>query len=201
MSTPSAGLQHVLANPAHFEELVGALQNMDNNVRNQAETIFNELKEQPDACVQLLVQTMRHSQATESRMFCAIMLRKVNLLCKGELCPQACSPAFRRVYAHRQRAAPSQHEGWVFIYIMNMICSGWFSSPVQWAPESAETVTHSCVPPHIDPPFSHRTAASAAAQLSMRHGLCLLQRQNMNRRNCFAHLSVPSALHAVGAGQ
>jgi hypothetical protein len=76
-ATPSAQLQAVLANPVIFEELVAALQSSDNAIRNQAEEVFNELKEQPDACITLLVRLLRGSTKVDNRMFCAVMLRKV----------------------------------------------------------------------------------------------------------------------------
>ncbi len=44
---------------------------------HQAEAVFAELKQHPDACAQQLVRTLRTSPSLEARALCAVLLRKV----------------------------------------------------------------------------------------------------------------------------
>ena len=45
---------------------------------HQAEAVFAELKQHPDACAQQLVRTLRTSPSLEARALCAVLLRKVS---------------------------------------------------------------------------------------------------------------------------
>eukprot|EP00879_Flechtneria_rotunda_P032117 GHRR01035274.1.p1 GENE.GHRR01035274.1~~GHRR01035274.1.p1 ORF type:complete len:211 (+),score=79.96 GHRR01035274.1:166-798(+) len=73
----SAGeVQLLIGNPANFELLVQQLLSTDNDSRQQAERVYEALKAHPDACLELLLRTMRQSEKLEHRSFCAIMLRK-----------------------------------------------------------------------------------------------------------------------------
>jgi hypothetical protein len=45
-----------------LEQLVGQLMSPDNNVRNHAETMFNEFKKNPDMLIITLTQLLRSSQ-------------------------------------------------------------------------------------------------------------------------------------------
>lgn len=60
-----------------FESLVQQLLSTDNNIRKNAETLYEQLKKHPDGCLDLLLRCLRQSQQVENRQFCAIMLRKV----------------------------------------------------------------------------------------------------------------------------
>ena len=60
-----------------FEQLIQALLSTANEVRSQAEKVFQACKEhQADACVQRLVHVLKNSQALELRGLCAVLLRK-----------------------------------------------------------------------------------------------------------------------------
>lgn len=74
---PSAAVAAIAANPANFVELVAQLQDADNERRKAAEGIFDALKEQPDLCITCLVQTLRTCPNAEARLFCGVMIRKV----------------------------------------------------------------------------------------------------------------------------
>lgn len=73
----AAEAQAVLANPANFEALVAQLLVADNEARKHAEAVFEQLKTQPNGCIQHLLRCLRQSPNEENRAFCAIMLRKV----------------------------------------------------------------------------------------------------------------------------
>lgn len=77
MDPAAAEAQAVLASPAAFDALVARLMAQDNDTRKAAELAFDQVKRQPDACVRLLLHTLRQSAAVEHRSFSAIMLRKV----------------------------------------------------------------------------------------------------------------------------
>ena len=47
---------------AQFEQVVLALMSPENNVRNQAETAYNQAKANPDALITALTQLLRHNQ-------------------------------------------------------------------------------------------------------------------------------------------
>ena len=60
-----------------FEQLIQGLMSPQNNVRSQAEVIFEACKaHQPDPCVQRLVQLLKSSQHVEVRSICAVLIRK-----------------------------------------------------------------------------------------------------------------------------
>ncbi|QDZ25046.1 importin beta [Chloropicon primus] len=62
---------------ASFEQLCQALTSHQNEIRSQAEKVFQACKEhQADACVQRLVHVLKNSQALELRGLCAVLLRK-----------------------------------------------------------------------------------------------------------------------------
>eukprot|EP00897_Mesotaenium_endlicherianum_P006572 jgi/Mesen1/5943/ME000301S05074 len=60
-----------------FEPLVEQLMSPSNDVRGQAEAVFNQCKQHPDALVTKLVETLRSSPKAELRGLCAVLLRKV----------------------------------------------------------------------------------------------------------------------------
>jgi hypothetical protein len=74
---PAAEAQAVLGSPVAFDALVARLMAQDNDARKGAELVFEQAKRQPDACVRLLLHTLRQSATVEHRSFSAIMLRKV----------------------------------------------------------------------------------------------------------------------------
>lgn len=76
---PGVEAQAVMASPAAFDALVASLMAQDNDARKRAELVFERVKTQPDACVRLLLHTLRQSATVEHRSFSAIMLRKVRL--------------------------------------------------------------------------------------------------------------------------
>jgi hypothetical protein len=60
-----------------FEQLIQALMSTQNEVRSQAEKVFQACKvHHADACVQRLVHVLKASQALELRGLCAVLLRK-----------------------------------------------------------------------------------------------------------------------------
>ena len=60
-----------------FEQLIQALMSTQNEVRGQAEKVFNACRDhQADGCVQRLVHVLKASQALELRGLCAVLLRK-----------------------------------------------------------------------------------------------------------------------------
>lgn len=65
--------------PAGFQQLVAQLLSQDvvGDQRKQAEAIFDQVKQHPDACAGNLLAIMRSSPQVEHRSFAAIMLRKV----------------------------------------------------------------------------------------------------------------------------
>lgn len=60
-----------------FEKLVEQLLSADNVARKQAEDVYEQLKNHPDAVLELLLRCLRQSPDVQNRSFCAIMLRKV----------------------------------------------------------------------------------------------------------------------------
>jgi hypothetical protein len=74
----AADAQAIIGNPANFELLVQQLLSADNQGRKHAEAVFESVKAHPNACLQLLLRSLRHSDKVENRSFCAIMLRKVS---------------------------------------------------------------------------------------------------------------------------
>ena len=52
----------------------------------QAEAVFAELKQHPDACAQQLVRTLRTSPSLEARALCAVLLRKVSAVWHTTVC-------------------------------------------------------------------------------------------------------------------
>jgi hypothetical protein len=67
--------------PAGFQQLVIQLLNQEaaNEQRKQAEAIFEQVKQHPDACAANLLAVMRSSPQVEQRSFAAIMLRKARI--------------------------------------------------------------------------------------------------------------------------
>lgn len=60
-----------------FENLLVAILHTNNEIRNQAEAAFNNLKkEQPDNCIGALISVLRHSTQEELRSLAIVLLRK-----------------------------------------------------------------------------------------------------------------------------
>lgn len=61
----------------------------------QAEAVFAELKQHPDACAQQLVRTLRTSPSLEARALCAVLLRKVSAAWHTAVCALGSTPCSR----------------------------------------------------------------------------------------------------------
>lgn len=70
-------IQYLLTDRNAFEQLLGQLMANANEQRSQAESMFNECKKQPEACVGQLMATLQQSQDDTIRSLCAVLLRKV----------------------------------------------------------------------------------------------------------------------------
>jgi len=68
-------------NITEFEQLIGQLMNPNNNLRDQAEGVFHQLKKNPDFLISSLIQLIGVSQSEEVRSLSSILLRRV--LSKG----------------------------------------------------------------------------------------------------------------------
>jgi hypothetical protein len=62
-----------------FNSLITQLLSADNEQRKQAEALFEQVKQQPEACAGNLLATLRTAPELEHRSFAAIMMRKVGL--------------------------------------------------------------------------------------------------------------------------
>lgn len=60
-----------------FEQIIANILSPDNNIRNQAEQLYNNSKSNPDFCVGSLVQLLRSSQHIHVRGLACVLLRKV----------------------------------------------------------------------------------------------------------------------------
>lgn len=63
--------------PQGFAQLVSQLLSADNAARAQAEAVFEQVKQHPDATAANLLAVMRSAPDVEHRSFAAIMMRKV----------------------------------------------------------------------------------------------------------------------------
>ncbi|KAI7835878.1 hypothetical protein COHA_010225 [Chlorella ohadii] len=93
-----AALQAIVAgDAAAFEQLCAMLMSSQNEQRSQAEAVFAELKQHPDACAQQLVRTLRTSPSLEARALCAVLLRKVLTRDDASIWPGMSAPAKQAV--------------------------------------------------------------------------------------------------------
>ena len=63
-----------------FSALIQQMLSAQNEQRQAAEAVFAEIKSNADLTVTSLLGLLKQSPNTESRAFCAVMLRKVALL-------------------------------------------------------------------------------------------------------------------------
>ncbi len=84
-----ADVAAILAGGPAFSALVASLLQPDDAVRSQAETVFEALKQHPDALVSNFLVALRQSPDVEHRQFSAIMLRKVcaREIARPDRCP------------------------------------------------------------------------------------------------------------------
>ncbi len=80
----------LLAGTADFELLVSQLLTNDNDARGQAEAVFVQLKKHADACVTLLVKSLRSSPNAEHKSLSAVMIRRVTKLFPSAYDMHAC---------------------------------------------------------------------------------------------------------------
>jgi hypothetical protein len=93
-----AALQAIVSgDAAAFEQLCAMLMSSQNEQRSQAEAVFAELKQHPDACAQQLVRTLRTSPSLEARALCAVLLRKVLTRDDASIWPGMSAPAKQAV--------------------------------------------------------------------------------------------------------
>ena len=80
MADPAQVQALIAGDQGAFEQLITALMGSDNQSRQAAEGLFNQMKEaNGDACVTNLVALLRTSPQQDSRTLTAVLLRKVRL--------------------------------------------------------------------------------------------------------------------------
>ena len=78
MADPAQVQALIAGDQGAFEQLITALMGSDNQSRQAAEGLFNQMKEaNGDACVTNLVALLRTSPQQDSRTLTAVLLRKV----------------------------------------------------------------------------------------------------------------------------
>ena len=65
-----------MADIGQFEQMILALCNPDNAIRNQAEQALNQAKENPEILLTAMTQLLRTNQNPQVRSMCALLLRK-----------------------------------------------------------------------------------------------------------------------------
>ena len=89
MADPAQVQALIAGDQGAFEQLVQGLMSSQNQSRQAAEALFNQMKEaNGDACVTNLVALLRTSPQQDSRTLTAVLLRKV-VVCLSKACDRS----------------------------------------------------------------------------------------------------------------